>query len=189
MKKLLYPFAVFTLLATTAFVINMPISITKTDKDFSVSTADNEVNWISWAEMLEAQKTEKRKVIIDVYTDWCGWCKHMDKTTFKDTSVAAHINKNLYAVKLDAESKEEFKFKGHTFRYVKSGRKGINQLAYSLLDGKLSYPSIVYLNENFERILISPGYKDNKKMLKETVYVADEIYNKKTWQEYIAEKK
>ncbi|MGB1121602.1 MAG: thioredoxin, partial [Saprospiraceae bacterium] len=59
-----------------------------------------------------------------------------------------------------------------------------NELAYSLLNGKLSYPSIVYLNENFERILISPGYKDNKKMLKETIYVADEIYNKKTWEDY-----
>lgn len=189
MKKFLYPsLAIFTLIATTAFVLNMPISTTTSENSTGVSNEmTNEVNWITWAEMLEAQKTEKRKVIIDVYTDWCGWCKHMDKTTFKDSTVAEHINKNMYAVKLDAESKEEFKFRGHTFRYVKSGRKGINELAYSLLNGKLSYPSIVYLNENFERILISPGYKDNKKMLKETIYVADEIYNKKTWQEYSKE--
>ena len=186
MKKFLYPsIALFTLIATTAFVVNMPFSTSQEDNVTTVSgEIVNEVNWMTWAEMLKAQETEQKKVIIDVYTDWCGWCKHMDKTTFKDSTVAAYINKNMYAVKLDAESKEEFKFKGHTFRYIESGRKGINELAYSLLNGKLSYPSIVYLNENFERILISPGYKDNKKMLKETIYVADEIYNKKTWEEY-----
>lgn len=185
MRNYLYPsIALFTLIATTAFVVNMPVvTESSADKNESIS-AETEVNWMTWAEMVKAQETEKKKVIIDVYTDWCGWCKHMDKTTFKDSTVATYINEKMYAVKLDAESKEEFKFKGHTFRYVKSGRKGINELAYSLLNGKLSYPSIVYLNGDFERILISPGYKDNKKMIKETTYVADEIYNKKTWEEY-----
>ncbi|MFK7946467.1 MAG: thioredoxin family protein [Saprospiraceae bacterium] len=202
MKKFLYPsIALFTLIATTAFVVNMPTTLTTSqEKNISKAKISNEitteisneisneivdeVNWITWAEMLKAQETEKRKVIIDVYTDWCGWCKHMDKTTFKNSGVATYINKNMYAVKLDAESKEEFKFKGHTFRYIKNGRSGINELAYSLLNGKLSYPSIVYMNGEVERILISPGYKDNKKMLKEIVYIADEIYNEKTWEEY-----
>jgi thioredoxin-related protein len=189
MKKILYLFIVILILfVTTAFVMNRP----KKDKAKSAnnqSIAINDgVNWISWAEMVEAQKTEKRKVIIDVYTDWCGWCKHMDKTTFKDPSVATYINKNLYAVKLDAESRKEFIFNGHTFKYIEQGRSGINELAYSLLDGKLSYPSIVYLNETFERIIISPGYKDNEAMLKEVTYVGDEIYSTKTWEQYLKEK-
>lgn len=188
MKKILYPsIAILVLFVTTAFVMNMPKENEDKRTDNQSVTIDESVTWISWDDMVEAQKTEQRKVIIDVYTDWCGWCKHMDKTTFKDASVATYINKNLYAVKLDAESRKEFTFKGHTFKYIEQGRSGINELAYSLLDGKLSYPSIVYLNETFERIIISPGYKDNKAMLKEVTYVGDEIYSTKTWEQYLKE--
>lgn len=187
MKKIVYPAAaILALLITTAFVMNMPSEKIKSVDNQSIMI-DDEINWLSWDEMITAQKKEKRKVIIDVYTDWCGWCKHMDKTTFKDASVATYVNKKLYAVKLDAESRSNFEFNGHTFKYIQQGRSGINELAYSLLDGKLSYPSIVYLNENFERIIISPGYKDNNAMLKEVTYVGDEVYSTKTWEQYLKE--
>ena len=144
----------------------------------------HEITWLSWGEMIAAQQVEKKKVFIDVYTQWCGWCKQMDKTTFKDPTLVQHLNEHFYAVKLDAETKEAFGFNDYHFRYIDTGRRGVNELAYSLLDGKLSYPSIVYLNENFERILISPGYKNHDNMLLELEYVIDEIYNKKTWKEY-----
>lgn len=184
MKKILYPsIALIVLFMTTAFVVNMSAPTKKVPTE-KIETVAKTVKWISWNEMVAAQKIEKRKIIIDVYTDWCGWCKHMDKTTFKDSTVSAYINENLYAVKLDAESKEEFKLNGHTFKYIKQGRKGINELAYSLLEGKLSYPSIVYLNETFARIVISPGYKDKDAMLNEVKYIGEEIYNTKTWEEY-----
>lgn len=188
MKKILYPsVAILVLFVTTAFVMNMPKKNISENIDNQLLTNDDGVNWLTWDEMIAAQQKEKRKVIIDVYTDWCGWCKHMDKTTFKDASVATYVNEKLYAVKLDAESRNEFKFNGHTFKYVEQGRSGINELAYSLLDGKLSYPSIVYLSENFERIIISPGYKDNNAMLKEVTYVGDGIYSVKTWEQYSKE--
>jgi thioredoxin-related protein len=186
MKKILYPsVAIFALFITTAFVLNMPKKNIAKKADNQLVINDEGINWLTWDEMIVAQQKEKRKVIIDVYTDWCGWCKHMDKTTFKDALVTTYVNKNLYAVKLDAESRNEFKFNGYTFKYIEQGRSGINELAYSLLDGKLSYPSIVYLSENFERIIISPGYKDNNAMLKEVTYVGDEIYSRKTWEQYL----
>ncbi len=176
-----------------AFTLSFFTSFTLNQNDFSktstvINTTEGGIKWISWNEMVAAQKTEKRKVIIDVYTDWCGWCKHMDKTTFKNAAVSKYVNEKFYAVKLDAETKEEFQYQNHTFKYIQQGRKGINELAYSLLDGKLSYPSIVYLNENFARIVISPGYKDEKKMQKELTYIAEEIYNKKTWADYVSNK-
>lgn len=177
--------AAFTLSLLTSFTLNPYGNL---ENIISDKTSEVDIKWISWNEMVEAQKIEKRKVIIDVYTDWCGWCKHMDKTTFKDETVVNYVNEKFYAVKLDAETKEEFQFQNHTFKYIKQGRKGINELAYSLLDGKLSYPSIVYLNGNFARIVISPGYKDNKAMQKELKYIAEEIYNKKTWADYVSDK-
>lgn len=154
------------------------------DDRMIVNDTIHEITWLSWKEMIAAQQVEKKKVFIDVYTQWCGWCKQMDKTTFRDSTLVHHLNEHFYAVKLDAETKEAFEFNDYHFRFIETGRRGVNELAYSLLDGKLSYPSMVYLNENFERILISPGYKNHENMLLEMEYVIDEIYNKMTWKEY-----
>ena len=63
------------------------------------------VKWMSFEQAIEKSKTEKRKIFIDVYTDWCGWCKVMDKNTFSETQVAKILNEMFYPVKLDAEQR------------------------------------------------------------------------------------
>ena len=143
-----------------------------------------EVKWYTWEEAIEANKTVKKNFFIDVYTDWCGWCKVMDKKTFSKAKVANFLNQNYYPIKLNAEMREVIVFQNHSFKYIKSGRRGIHELAYSLLDGKMSYPSVVYLNEKYERILISPGYKKHKEMMKELKFVTEEKYKTMTWKDY-----
>ena len=64
------------------------------------------IKWMTWKEMQEAQKKEHRKVFVDVYTGWCGWCKRMDASTFKDAYIVKYVNDNFYAVKFDAETKD-----------------------------------------------------------------------------------
>lgn len=73
------------------------------------------INWLTLEEADSLYKIEKRPVFIDVYTDWCGWCKRMDASTFKDKSVAAYLNANFYAVKLNAETKDTITFNGKTY--------------------------------------------------------------------------
>ncbi len=145
---------------------------------------ENKVNWLTFEEAVEASKKEPKKIMIDLYTYWCGWCKHMDKKTFNNSKVSDYLNENFYAVKLDAEQREEIKFNGHTFKWVEGGRNGIHTLAYSLLEGKLSYPTVVYLNEKFERIMISPGFKEVPAMMKELKYAAEEHYKNTSWEMY-----
>ncbi|RMG76661.1 MAG: DUF255 domain-containing protein [Bacteroidetes bacterium] len=154
----------------------------------SDQTTETKVNWMSFEEAVKASEKHPKKIMIDLYTDWCGWCKRMDKTTFEDPKVVKYLNDNFYAVKFNAEQKEEINFSGHTFKWVAGGRNGIHTLAYSLVEGRLSYPTVVYLNEKFERILISPGYKQTPDMLKELKYTAEEIYQKMGWEEYLQKK-
>ena len=80
---------------------------------FSSSYAQK-VKWYSFEEAVELNKTKPKKILVDVYTDWCGWCKKMDQNTFSHPVIAEYINKNFYAVKFDAESKEAIKFKEYT---------------------------------------------------------------------------
>jgi thioredoxin-related protein len=148
------------------------------------------MKWYSFEEAVALNKTKPKKIMIDVYTDWCGWCKRMDKGAFVDPAVAEYMNANYYPVKLNAEQKEEIVFGRDTFRYVQSdGQRGIHTLAYSLLDGQMGYPSIVYLDEQYRRIMVSPGYKESPDLMKELKFAAEGHYNKTSWEEYREQQK
>lgn len=143
------------------------------------------LKWYTWEEAVELNKTAPKKIFVDVFTDWCGWCKRMDKGTFADSTVAAYLAANFYPVKLNAEQKADIQFNGQTFKYMENGNgRGVHTLAYSLLEGQMGYPSFVYLNDKYERIMISPGYKEPKDILKELKFAAEEHYSNTTWEKY-----
>ena len=146
--------------------------------------AGDKINWMSWEEAVAANENEPRKIFIDVYTDWCGWCKKMDKTTFMDQSIIEELNANFYAVKFNAEQKEAINFNGSEFKFVNAGRRGYHQLAYALLDGRMGYPAFVLLNESFERIMLSPGYKQVDQLQKELLFASSEAYKETSWNVY-----
>lgn len=148
-------------------------------------TNETPVKWYSIEEAVALQKKKPKKMFIDMYTDWCGWCKRMDATTFTDPTVAAYLNENFYCVKFNAEQKNPVIFQGRTFNFVASGSRGYHELAAALLDGQLGYPSFVYLNEKLERITISPGYKQPAQILPELKYVGGGHYETLKYNEYL----
>ncbi|MBL4651920.1 MAG: DUF255 domain-containing protein [Flavobacteriales bacterium] len=123
-------------------------------------TAQNKgINWLTWDQMTEANKQAPKKIFIDAYTSWCGWCKRMDQTTFQDPSIVAIMNKYFYPVKMNAEMGEPIDFNGHTFVNPNPGKtRSTHQFAASILDYQLSYPSYVILDENLQRVVIYKGY-------------------------------
>ncbi len=120
------------------------------------------VAWMSLEEAIAAQAKAPRKIMIDVYTSWCGPCKMMMANTFTDPEVIAYLNANFYAVKFDAESPQPVNFRGQTFtnpgyRPGVTGRNSPHQLAGAL--GVTAYPTLVYLDEKGEIIAPITGYK------------------------------
>ena len=145
------------------------------------------VTWLSWEEAMERHATEPRPILVDVYTDWCGWCKQMDKKVFAEKTVSAYIHDNFYAVKLNAEQTEDIVYDNHVFKYdPNNGRRGVHALAVSLLDGRMSYPSVVYLDENRNRITISPGFKPAERYIHELRYINEKHWQRMTFQDYLA---
>ena len=124
-----------------------------------------EIDWLTFEKAIEKNKSTKRFIFIDLYTDWCGWCKKMDATTFKEGEVVSYMNEHFYSVKMDAEQKGDIKYKDKTYKFVQAGKNGIHQLAYALLDGKLSYPSFVVLDKQEKRVTILKGYMDKATLL------------------------
>ncbi len=120
------------------------------------------IRWMTWEQMEQAQKKEKRKVVVDLYTDWCGWCKRMDATTFQDPGVILAVNKNFYAVKFNAEYKSDIIYKNKVYKYVSQGSRGYHELAAYIANGRLSYPTFVYIDESLDPIQALAGYRDNE---------------------------
>lgn len=176
MKKILQ-FGFFLALATVLYSFTLAPN----------PTTEDPVKWYTWEEAIEANKTNPKKIMVDVYTTWCGPCKMMTQRTFQDPKVAAYLNEHFYPVKFDAESKEDVQYDGKTFTHLpEAGRRGIHTLAYALVDGNLRYPSIVFMDENVQRITISPGYKDAKDFMMELEYCAEEHYVDKKFSEFKA---
>ena len=153
---------------------------------FPVTISAQKVEWMSWEEALALSESdaEPKKIFVDVYTDWCGWCKKMDKDTFQNEAVAAYMKENFYMVKMDAEGKDPIDFQGKTFKYVPSGRRGYHELAAALLQGKMSYPTVVFLDEKLNMLSPVPGYQKAKPFLKIAKYFGDNIYKDKDWKSY-----
>ena len=146
-----------------------------------------EIKWMTMNEALAAQKKQPKKILIDFYTDWCGWCKRLDKDTYQNKEVVEYINKNFYAVKFDAEGQEKVKYKEHEFsnpNFVEGRRRNsTHQLAVAFkIKG---YPNTAVLDKEANLVTAFPGYRKPKEMLTILKYLKEDIYKTTPFQEYM----
>ena len=129
---------------------------------FSLSLKSQKVNWLSIEKAQELQKKVPKNIIMDIYTDWCGPCKLMDKNTFQNPDVAQYLNNNFYPVKFNAEGNKKVSFKGREFlnnnynESLKGGRNATHDFARYL--GISGYPTIVFFDKDANPIAPITGY-------------------------------
>jgi thioredoxin-related protein len=143
----------------------------------------NHITWLTIEQVQVAMKKEPRKVLMDVYTDWCGWCKVMDRETFSNKEVIKYLNTNFYAVKLNAEQKEDIHFLGKTYS-TPAGERQNNELAIELLRGQMSYPTTVILEENFANPQPIAGYLKVAQLEPILMYLGGNLHKTQKWEEF-----
>jgi len=116
--------------------------------------------WLTLAQAMEKMKIEKRPILIDLYTDWCGWCKVMDKKTYTNKNVSQYLAAKFYPVKIDAESKGAYTFNGKTYNF--NSKYKTNEFALYLTQGQLSYPTTVIIPVDGSEPQAIPGYLEPK---------------------------
>jgi thioredoxin-related protein len=141
--------------------------ITTSSAKPGAATPEGDIKWTTIDKALSDTKASNKKfILVDLYTDWCGWCKKMDEGTFTEASIVTLLNANFTPVKFNAETQSPVTFNGKSYNFNKSGARGANQLALDLgsTSGKLGYPTLVVLDANGNKLQAFPGYKDVETM-------------------------
>jgi len=152
-------------------------------------TPEKKINWLTIEEAQELVKTAPKKIMIDVYTDWCGPCKMMMRNTFTNPWVIDYINEHYYAVKFNAESPDPITFKGT--EYVNENynpnavRKGTHQFAaIAMSNGRLAYPTIVYMDEKLDILSPVQGYMAPEQIEPVMTFFGEGLYETTNWEDY-----
>jgi len=145
----------------------------------------DEITWYTLEEAVELSEKEPKKIFIDVITVWCGWCKKMEREVFSQDDIIKLLNEDYYAVRLDAQQKEDIEFEGETFEYQIYGQKGFNRFAVELLRGKMGFPSLVFLDEEFKIIQSLEGYQQTDRLELILSYFSADDYKRIHWSAYV----
>ncbi len=150
--------------------------------------SQEQVRWYTWEEGMLKAEEESKKFIVDLYTNWCGWCKKMDKITFQNPMIAEYINEHYIPIKFNAEQKSEIEYNGMVHKYVKRGR-GYHSLAATLANGRLSYPTVVFIAEDKSVIQALPGFLDAQTFDPIMRYFAEDLHKTTPWAQYLQQYK
>ena len=139
------------------------------------------IKWISWESAQDLVKKEPKKLIVDLYTDWCGWCKRMDASTFQDPRIVRYVNQNFYAIKFNAEQTQDIIFKNKSYKFIPRGTRGYHELAVEIANGQLSYPTVVFIDEDLNTLQPIPGYCDADDFEMISNYFGGNFYKTTPW--------
>jgi thioredoxin-related protein len=136
----------------------------------SFATNAQEIKWMTLDEALAAQKKAPKPIFMDVYTDWCGPCKMLDKQTFHDKLVVDYITANYYAVKFNAEGNSEVNYKGVKYlnpQFVadRQGRNAAHEFGQVLkIQG---YPTMVVFDKKSDIANSIVGFRNTDQLMEE----------------------
>lgn len=121
---------------------------------FNTLKTNDEISWKTADEAITLSLEDGKPIFIDVYTDWCGWCKILDKKTFQHEEVVSYVSENYHAVKLNPEKEGTFEFKG----------KQYTNESFAQSHDVNSYPAIIVIHpEGKNKVYV--GYRDSESFL------------------------
>lgn len=154
MKSKLIPFGV--LLALFCLSVWVPNSCMSSEKG-------TPVKWYSYDEGMARAKDSGKKVFLNFYADWCGFCKKMDNSTFKDSTVVGYLQENFIAIKVNSDKQRDIAAK----YYVRG------------------LPTSWFLSEDGEKISSLPRFSPPEELINILRFINTESYLKMKYSEFV----
>ncbi len=138
------------------------------------------IEWLNFEKAHAKTVKEKKLMMVDVYTDWCKWCKVMDEQTFSHPDIVRFAQKNMVMAKMNAESDTKVRFQGKEYTQ--------RQLAMGL--GVTGYPTVVFFDDKGEMITSVSGFINAEKFLPILEYLHGRHYDKKvSFEDFLSQRK
>ncbi|MEG1909438.1 MAG: DUF255 domain-containing protein [Bacteroidales bacterium] len=177
------------LILSSSFLLSAQTRIATPSPAQVQTVASPKIEWLSFEEALNVNAclSKPKKVFIDVYTDWCGWCKRLDATTFAHPEIVKYMQSNFIPVKFNAERTDTVRINNQIFvnPSPNTARKGTHEIAAILLKGQMSYPSCTFLDETGKQLDVIPGYMDVKKFECLLHYIGEDAYKTVKWEDWV----
>ncbi len=146
------------------------------------NTRHDKPDWMSIYELTDRIKSDPRPVLIDLYTNWCYWCKVMDKKTYNNSKVISYINDHFYPVKLDAETRESIQWNKKAYGFNDNYK--VNDFTMYVTSGQPGFPTtVIFTDENSEPVSIQ-GFLAPKEIEPILKYFGEGAYKKQTYTEF-----
>jgi thioredoxin-related protein len=149
----------------------------------TLNTGNTEkILWANVDQLSVKLKEQSRPVLIDLYTDWCYWCKVMDNNTYNNRNVINYINERFYSAKVNAETKDIITWKDRSYKYNNNYK--VNDFALYLTRGQLSFPTTIIITDENPAPISIAGYLKPKEMEKVLKYFGEGAYKTKNFPEF-----
>lgn len=138
----------------------------------SATAPGEKIRWTDVADGFVEAKRSGQPLLVDVSTQWCGWCKKMGRTTYADPAVRAYVNKKFIASKVDAEDdarRVEYGGVESTHRQFADSFR-INQ-----------YPTALFFAPDGTLITQVPGFVKPEVYIEVLRYIGDGHYRTTSW--------
>jgi thioredoxin-related protein len=141
----------------------------------SFAQMNEELRWHRWDEGVTATQISGNYMLVDVYTDWCGWCKKMDREVYAHPQIQRLLAASFVLIKLNAESTN----------LITNGSNQYTELELAKMLGVASYPTTLVYNRQFQLISRFSGYREPEKFIRYLKYIRRNHYTQYTFQEYL----
>jgi thioredoxin-related protein len=137
-------------------------------------SSSGNIQWHSYNEGVTLARAQNKKLLVDVYTDWCGWCKKMDSDVYTDENIKSIVAGNFIAVKLNAESSTQ----------VTVGTDQLDEAGLAKAMGVTGYPTTVFLESGAGPITKIAGYMEAKEFAIVLRFIGEDHYKDTSFEQF-----